>query len=167
MPQTRTLANGAVAEVLPNGRLRIVKGASSQYLASIRKPHSQRKRGGPKSPRAGKASFTRGHALRHYKSKGTRARAIGHDLAYAGRQPHWYKTWKKNPRKYDWPGIDLGSKRHKKPVGPTARDSPEVRQARLANLAKARAARKKSGGASQRRNNSDNNSNNNNNNRWF
>jgi hypothetical protein len=50
--QTRTLANGAVAEVLPTGRLRFISGASKEYLDSIRTegPRGPNKRPSSRSP---------------------------------------------------------------------------------------------------------------------
>jgi len=114
-PGTRVeFANGAVAVAQPDGRLKIVSGASRQYLDRIR--------GQPRrevSPRAAKAAFTRYYNKRDYKTEGARKAAKTRDRNYAS-PVRKTSTYLRNPGKYDYPGVDVGPKSHPKATGARA-----------------------------------------------
>jgi len=109
-----TLKNGAVAQVQPNGQLKIVSGASKEYLDSIRsRPRREI------TPRAAKAAYTRYYNSRNYKTEAARKAAKTRDNNYKS-PVRTTSTYLHNPGKYDYPGVDLGEKSFPKATGARA-----------------------------------------------
>jgi hypothetical protein len=109
----KELTNGAYGAYYNNGKaniFRIIQGAPVEKLKSA----SRQSRGNKQiSPKAASRAFTRYYKNRSYKSgdKG-RARAMARDMCHA--KPSSKTTtsskYRRSPRKFDYPGLDDGSK---------------------------------------------------------
>jgi hypothetical protein len=165
--RTVTLKNGAVAEVLPNGQYRFIRGAPKAYLDSIRTTGNR----GPNTKPSGRAP-SKAYLLNKLKQdKGYNRRAVRSDMSKKNKKvlnpnypPHARiirKTGSLNT--YDVAGFDHGNKAAaKKPMRmrvaapETYRVYARPRRSALQtatskrNIAKARAARQAGAGYQQR-----------------
>jgi hypothetical protein len=137
----RTLANGAQGALFEEGGkrvFRIFQGANAAAMANARAARSR-----VITQDEAQAAFDKYYSrnTHGYKSRATMKRARGQDLAYSGNVTTSAKYLSKNgPRRYDFAGVDAGSK--KRTVTP-------AQAAALARGRAALAAKRQAGGNQQ------------------
>ena len=107
--QVKVLSNGAEGTYGADGKFRITKGASKAYLSTIQKSPKGKK---ALSPKAAARAFNRYYKNKSYKSEKSRASAKQRDLCHK-KSPNFttsLSAFRRSPRKYDYEGLDDGSK---------------------------------------------------------
>tara|TARA_B100000925_G_scaffold284021_1_gene258514 strand:- start:466 stop:1089 length:624 start_codon:yes stop_codon:yes gene_type:complete len=110
---TKQLSNGSVGTWKnQNGKLvfRITQGASSQYLKSIGRNTGSKVTYPRLSPKAAKIAFNKHYRNKAYKSPKARKAAITRDLCSNNKQVVTDSRYRRSPHRYNYPGLDDGSK---------------------------------------------------------
>ena len=121
-----TLSNGAQAEVQANGRFKIVKGANAAHMTAMRKNSGHTK--GAKavynkiSSRSAKMAFNRYYnwdkeqkrvrsgEKRRFKNERGLKQSRTYDLNHTGKRVVDDVRYRRNPRGFDYEGVDTGDK---------------------------------------------------------
>lgn len=141
---TKKLKNGAVGTwKKENGKtvFRITKGMSpSKFKKQVASKRGKRTR---MTPRAAKMAMMKYYAKRHSDPR-ARAIAIGRDMCGANKPVTSSTKYRRSPLKYDFRGLDDGSKCDHSPTRRRRKMSPKAKAALVDRLAKGRvkAARK-------------------------